>query len=412
MFVEQFPRLFIGDLGWHHGVIRCRADVEGAAHVPDLKDKCPGDAMGEVCHVTRCFMATVHGPQPFSAPFVTTPLYPLHVPHSLRRLALDYQALAQARYADVQSISRSVVEAVQALWWDVSPDRILSAMQGETGRQILAAVMAGQMSAAAGAQAFVSASILAAGAGFGPLGMVDPAAFVGLASDARPLATLLYLPAIRTATALAAGQSAEAASLAGLNQMATMVGTQIADTARAATSVAMAAEPRCVSYVRVVRLPACARCIILSGRQYSYSTGFKRHPRCDCGMEPMTDDEWRQTKTPEDLFRHMSPEEQLKRLGPNGVKALEAGADLGQIINARRGMATAVTGRGPMKVTTEGTTKRGIGAKAMGAEFVKEPGKRYARSKSARLMPETIFKLAGDNREHQIAMLKRYGYIV
>lgn len=319
--------------------------------------------------------------------------------------------LAAARYAETQSITRGVVAAVQALWRDVTPDRILSAMQGETGRQILAAVMAGQLSAAQGAQAFVTASMLAQGAAAGPVAMLNPGALVGIASDARPLATLLYLPAIRTAQALAAGQSAEAASLAGLDQMATMVGTQIADTARAATFVSMAAEPRCISYVRVVKLPACARCILLSGRQYSYSTGFKRHPRCDCGMEPMTDAEWKQTSTPEDLVRQMSPEEQRKRLGPKGVKALEAGADLGQIVNARRGMATAVTGRGPLKVTTEGTTKRGIGGKALNSGFEKQPGKKYERAKEARLMPETIFKLAGDNREHQIAMLKKHGYI-
>ncbi|QDQ12474.1 hypothetical protein [Streptomyces spectabilis] len=320
--------------------------------------------------------------------------------------------LAAERYSQVQSVSRGVVAAIQALWRDVPADRILSAMQGDTGRQILAAVMAGQLTAAEGAQVFVGASMAAQGAVAAPLGGLDSAALVGIASDGRPLASLLQLPAITTARSLAAGESAELAAVRGLTQMAMMAATQIADTSRAATSVAMAAHPRCISYVRVVRLPACARCIILSGRQYSYSTGFKRHPRCDCGMQPMTDEEWRAGDSPEDLFRKMSPEEQRKRLGPAGVKALEAGADLGQVINARRGMATAATGRGPMKVTTEGTTKRGIAAKAMGTEFEKVPGKRYERATTARLMPETIFKLAGDNREHQIAMLKRYGYIV
>ncbi|MFH8593098.1 VG15 protein [Streptomyces rimosus] len=284
-------------------------------------------------------------------------------------------------------------------------------MQGEAGRAILNAVMAGQLTAAQGAQTFVTASMLAQGAAVAPAGMVDASAFVGVASDARPLATLLQLPAITTAQSLAAGESAELAALRGLNQMSMMVGTQIADTARAATSVAMAAEPSCAAYVRVVRLPACARCIILSGRQYSHSTGFQRHPRCDCGMQPMSDTEWKATKTPEDLFREMSPAEQAQRLGTAGVKALDHGADLGQIVNSRRGMATATTGRGPMKVTTEGTAKRGIAASAMKSEFVKVPGRRYMRTSEARLMPETIFKLAGDNREHQIAMLRKHGYI-
>ncbi|MFG2147527.1 hypothetical protein ACGFRG_25575 [Streptomyces sp. NPDC048696] len=319
--------------------------------------------------------------------------------------------LAADRYTQVQSISRGVVEAVQGLWRDVPADRILSAMQGETGRQILNAVMAGQLSAAEGAQAFVSASMLAQGAAAAPLGTLNPRALVGIASDARPLASLLQLPAITTARSLAAGESAEMAALRGLNQMAMMTGTQIADTARAATSVAMTAHPRCVAYVRVVRLPACARCIVLSGRQYTHSTGFKRHPRCDCGMQPMAQDEWHQAQSPADLFHSMSPEEQRKRLGPAGVKALENGADLGQLVNARRGMATAVTGRGPMSVTTEGTTRRGIAGKSLDSGFQKGPGQRYERAKEARLMPETILKLAGDNRENQIAMLRKHGYI-
>ncbi|MET9147309.1 hypothetical protein [Streptomyces sp. NPDC004042] len=319
--------------------------------------------------------------------------------------------LSADRYTQVQSISRSVVEAVQGLWRDVPADRILSAMQGETGRAILSAVTAGQLSAVQGAQAFVGAAMAAQGAVAAPLGLLDPAALVGIAADGRPLASLLQLPAITTARALAAGESAELAAARGLTQMAMMAATQTADTSRTATSVAMAAHPRCVSYVRVVRLPACVRCIVLAGRQYSYSTGFKRHPRCDCGMEPMTDDQWRASDSPEDLFRRMSPAEQRKRLGAAGVKALEAGADLGQLVNARRGMATAVTGRGPMKVTTEGTTKRGIGGKALNSDFRKAPGARYERAKEARLMPETIFKLAGDNREQQIAMLRKHGYI-
>ncbi|MFI1099790.1 hypothetical protein [Streptomyces melanogenes] len=321
--------------------------------------------------------------------------------------------LAAERYTQVQSVSRGVVEAIQTFWRDVPPDRILSAMQGETGRQILAAVTAGQLSAAQGAQLFVSASMAAQGAVAAPLGVLDPAALVGIASDGRPLASLLQLPAITTARSLAAGESAELAAVRGLTQMAMMAGTQIADTSRAATSVAMAAHPHCRAYVRVVRLPACARCVILSGRTYSYSTGFRRHPRCDCGMQPMTDDEWREhgSGSADDLFRQMSPEEQRQRLGAAGVEAWKAGADLGQLINARRGMATAATGRGPMKVTTEGTTKRGVGAKAMGSEFVKIPGKRYMRTAEARLMPETIFKLAGNDREHQIAMLRKHGYI-
>jgi hypothetical protein len=321
-------------------------------------------------------------------------------------------ALAQARYDETTSVTRGVLEAVQGLWRDATPDRILSAMQGETGRQILNAVLAGQLSVAQGAQSFVTSVMMSQGAAFGPLGRLVPGSLAGLASDGRSLATLLYLPAVTSAQGIAAGMTAEDAAILGLNQMAKFVATTLADTSRAATSVAMAAEPRCVSYVRTVRLPACSRCIILAGRQYSYSEGFKRHPGCDCGMEPMSDEEWRKSASPEDLFKQMSPEQQDKAFGKAGADALRNGADIGQVVNARRGMATATNGK---KVTTEGTTKRGIGGKALvrnGAELEKQAGKKYRRVGEARLMPEQILKNAHGDRELQIKLLKKHGYIV
>lgn len=321
--------------------------------------------------------------------------------------------LAAARYEDVQGRSRAAVGTVQDLWRDVTPDRLLSAMQGQTGRSILNAVIAGQLSVAQGAQSFVTASMMAQGVGLETLGGLIPGSLAGLAADGRSLATLLYLPAITAARALTLGMSPEAASLMGLNQMAMLVSTTLADTARTATSVAMTAEPRCISYVRVVKLPACSRCIILAGRQYSYSEGFKRHPKCDCGMEPMSDKEWRsrETKSPEDLFKAMSPEERRNRFGEAGATAIEMGADINQVVNVRREGAVSTTTTGK-KVTTEGVTRRGIGGQSLSASgFEKVEGKRLQRVKESRLMPEQILKQAEGDRGLQIALLKKHGYI-
>ncbi|MER5862197.1 hypothetical protein [Kitasatospora sp. NPDC002040] len=329
----------------------------------------------------------------------------------------DSAALADARYREVQALTRAVVGAVGDLWRDVSPDRILAALQGETGLAILRAVTAGQATAAAGAQAFVAASMLAQGATLAPLGVLDPAALVGMAMDGRSLASLLYLPGITTARALAVGEAPELAALRGMTQMAMLTGTTIADTARTATSVAMAAESSCVMYVRVVSLPACSRCIVLAGRTYSYSTGFKRHPQCDCGMRPLSERQWNdpaeldQVKTARELYDSMSPAERHRRFGGAAVKAMEHGADIEQLVNARRGLATAATRNGDALVTTEGTTRRGIGARAIGAAYEKQGGERYARSTERRLMPETIFQLAKGDRELEIAQLKKFGYI-
>lgn len=317
--------------------------------------------------------------------------------------------LAATRYEVVQGLTQGVVAAVQALWRDVPPDRIFAALQGETGRLILNAVIAGQLSAAAGAEAFVAGAMLAQGVGASAAATLNPGALAGIAMDGRPLATLLYVPAVTTAQALQAGLSPEVAMTRGMAQLGMLTATTIQDTARTATQVAMTAEPKCVSYVRVVKRPACARCLILAGRQYSYSEGFKRHPNCDCGMEPMSDQEWRESASPEDLYKQMTPEERHKEFGAGAVAAIENGADIAQVVNSRRGMATTSTGK---KVTTEGTTKRGIGGKSLRAEgFVKTPGKRYERVREARLMPEQILKQAHGNRELQVALLKKHGYI-
>jgi len=318
-------------------------------------------------------------------------------------------AIAGARYTQVQTVTAGAVTAVQSFWSGATPDRILAAMSGGVGKQIMNAVLLGQVSAAQGAQAYVTGAMLAQGAGLETLGRLTPASFAGFASDGRPLATLLMLPAINTARALAGGMAPSSAMAMGLEQMARMVSTQINDAARVATSVAMTAEPRCISYVRVVKLPACARCIILAGRQYSYSEGFRRHPKCDCGMEPMSDREWRDSESnPRKLYESMSPEDRIKRFGAAGVDAMANGSDMGQVVNARRGMTTTATGK---TVTTEGATKRGIGGRALNTGFEKVPGKRYMRAREARLMPEQILNNAHGDRELQVALLRKHGYI-
>jgi len=325
------------------------------------------------------------------------------------------RALAEARYSQTQSITRGVLAAIQSLWGDVSPDRILAALAGEAGSAILSAVIMGQLSVAQGAQAFVASAMLAQGASSTAAGLLVPGQLAGYAADGRSLATLLYLPGLTTARALASGMTAEAASVMGLNQMARLVSTTLADTSRTATQGAMTATPSCVSYVRVVKLPACSRCIILAGRQYTYSTGFKRHPKCDCGMEPMSDAEWKASASPKSLYQAMTPEERLQRFGQAGVEAMDNGADMAQVVNVtgRKGGLTEVEVYGrKVQATREGTTRRGLGAKAMDTAFERQAGgTRYARTKAPRLTPAEILRQAKNDREHQVRLLKRYGYI-
>jgi hypothetical protein len=316
-------------------------------------------------------------------------------------------ALALARYRQVQAASRRVSDRVQAIFSGLPPHGIEAEMAGEAGRAIVAAVAAGQLTVAQGAQAFVSAILAAQGAVPDPAGVVAAAALAGVASDGRPLETLLFLPAVAVAQALAAGLAPADAMLRGLVALARYTGTQIADAARAADQVAMTAERRVVMYTRVVQLPACARCIVLAGRTYSYSAGFQRHPLCDCTVKPLTEAQYDAVASPEELLRRMGVEQRRQVFGRAGAEALAAGADLGQVVNARRGMNTA-TG-----TTSEGVTRRGWygqRARAAGERFQRSPGELFTRTAAPRLMPEQILRQAG-SREEAVNLLHLYGYL-
>lgn len=322
--------------------------------------------------------------------------------------------LADARYRFVTRTQRSLIAAIREIWRGLSPSSIAHDLEGGAGDAILTAVVRGQLSVVEGAQAYVAAAMQAQGGTAVPEALLVAEAFAGVAPDGGPLDTLLYLPAIGVQRRLAAGMTPREAMVGGLADMARYAATAVSDSARSADQVAMAADRKCVAYMRVVELPACARCIILSGQTYSYSEGFLRHPNCDCQSLPLRVHEWSGVKTPKELYEAMSPEQRRKAFTVAGSRAIDEGADVEQVVNARRGMTTAhVYGR-DVQATTQGTTKRGFygrRVKRAGGEFAKTPGQRYGRSMTPRLMPEEIFRIA-DDRDEQLRLLKRYGYIV
>lgn len=325
--------------------------------------------------------------------------------------------LAAARYRQVQSVTRQLIELVQRLWRGMSAATIEADLEGEAGAAILAAVAAGQLTLAQGAQAFVAGAMAEQGGTAVPEALLIAEAFAGMAPDGGPLETLLYVPAIGVQRRIAAGMTGDEAMIGGLADMARYIATSVSDAARSSAQVGMAAEPRCVAYTRVVTLPACSRCIVLSGQQYRYSEGFLRHPNCDCQMVPLRDREWGQVPTPQRLFDQLSEEQQRQVFTVAGARAIREGADIGQVANARRKGAMSVAhvhGR-DVAVTSEGTTRRSLYGQQLrraGGRFAKVPGQRYARSTALRLMPEEIFRLHPEDRDEQLRQLRRYGYIV
>ena len=322
--------------------------------------------------------------------------------------------LGRARYEKVQLTIRVIVERIQQLWQGLSAASVEDELLGQVGAEIVDAVVAGQLSVADAAQAYIAAQMAAQGGGAATEAALTAAAIAGIAPDGGPLETLLFLPAIGVRRRLAAGMPPEEAMLGGLTDMAMYASTAIADSARSSEQVGMAANRSCVAYVRVVQLPACARCIILSGRMYTYSEGFLRHPRCDCLHLPLREHEWPGVPTPRQLFDRMPTGEQRRVFTNDGARAIRSGADVGQVVNARRGMSTAHMFGRDLRVTSEGTTRRGLYGSRMrraGGEFVRQPGERYSRVTAPRLMPEQIFGMT-DDRSEQLRLLRRNGYLI
>jgi len=316
--------------------------------------------------------------------------------------------LARARYVQTSTLTRRVVEQVLALWRGIPPEGVLWEMEGATGRRIVNLVIAGQLTVGQGAEAFVRASMAALGATARPLlGSLAATGFAGITGNGLRLDTLLYLPAVRAAQARAAGATDEDAMQAGMFQMARLTGTVLADTSRSATQVAMAANPNVKYYTRVVNLPACARCIILAGRTYSYSEGFKRHENCDCEVQPLDRADWQAVRTPKQLYEAMDPKERRRVFGVAGSQAIDEGADMGQIVNARRGMSDAGDA-----TTTEGVTVRGHYGRQMrraGGAVDRGQG-RYSVATTPRLSPDEIFRRT-DDRDEQVALLRANAYL-
>lgn len=327
---------------------------------------------------------------------------------------------------------RTILEAlarVRATWARMSVadlDRSWDRYAGD----IIAATAVAQHEAARAGAGYVPAALRAqsvpAAAGAGE---VEPAMLAGIASDGRELGSLLYGGVVASGQALNAGVAPGLALRQGLNWLQRAVTTQVADAGRASTFAGMVANPSVKAYVRMVNPDACSRCIILAGRAYKIE-GFERHPRCRCVHVPSAENVPGDIGTdPVAYFNSMSESEQDRVFTKAGAAAIRDGADMGQVVNARRGMFTADfnskgwTPRGRLTrhevdgvmtfATLEGTTRRGQAYRAMRqAPWLRDEVKysRTTRLRAPRLMPEGIYEMA-DDRDHAVQLLRLYGYI-
>lgn len=307
--------------------------------------------------------------------------------------------------------------ATHRLWRQVDHANLYQSWLGLAGN-VLAITMGGQLAAAQMTAPWL-AGLLGVDEDRPDADKVVPQAFTGVDGSGRPLAGVLMAPIWTALRMVAQGRPLLQAMVAGRGLLDAIVMTAIADTGRAADAVAMTAKPTVTGYIRVVESGACDRCIVLAGNEYHTDKAFLRHPRCNCGMEPVTREHRPKPASPKELVAQMSDAQKRKTFGEAGAKALAEGADLGQLVNARRGMQSAEVFGHKLQVTTEGTTRRAFAARRLATEkgFAKTSGSRYGaetasrmRSKTPRLMPEEIFRIA-DDRTHAVRLLRLHGFI-
>jgi hypothetical protein len=347
---------------------------------------------------------------------------------------------AVAHYRAQQRLTVASIAAARRVWARMGVD--FDRSWAVVGPALTVLVSAGQLGAARNGAAYVPRVLAETGQRDDPAGEVDARSLAGVASDGRELEPLLYGAVAEAKGAVAGGQSAQGALAQGGRWLDMAVWTQIADAARGASGVGIAARPHVGGYVRMLNPPSCSRCAVLAGKWFRYNQGFNRHPRCDCVHIPANEDMAGDLRTdPAAYFRSLSAAEQDAAFTKAGAEAIRAGADIGQVVNARRGargltpagarltdaeaqMLRGGLDRGRLQsvdvfgqqvfVTTEGTTTRGLAGQRLGAKQTgtKQQGARYRSARTPRLMPESLMQIAGDDRAELVRLLRRFGYIV
>jgi hypothetical protein len=346
----------------------------------------------------------------------------------MRLVAVQSLPRSASEYAREQRTEiEAAVAAVQRQWRRMGTE--FDASYSVIEPTLLDVVQTAQERVAAGAQEYVPAVLEETGQSRAvePFARVSTAPLVGVAGDGRPVDSLLYEAVVGARVAVADGATARQALVQRGEWLTQTVGTLLSDTGRASESLATGVRP-VGGYVRMLNPPSCSRCAVLAGKYYRKNTGFLRHPGCDCrhipAAESVGDD---LTVNVAEYFDSLSPAEQGRVFTNAGAEAIRNGADINQVVNARRGMRTAQIGGRDTLVTLEGTTRRGMayrylapsGTAARQGEYVARltrngpEVRRVTRTVAnrPRLMPETIQRVATD-REDYLRLLRANGYLL
>jgi hypothetical protein len=339
----------------------------------------------------------------------------------------------------VKRTDKAIARAVAA--WATVDMADLDRSWQTVGPAVTDVAVAAQNLNAADANGYVNQAAATYGDGRSEMA-VNSSAFAGVDGSGREIASLLLGAVTTTKQFIGAGKTLEQAFIGGQTFLAAMMKTALHDASRSADVTAMTGH-NYTRYVRVVQAKACSRCAVLAGI-WSTKTAFKRHPACKCSSAPVPSDDDElpagMYDSPEAYFESLSAAEQDRVFTRAGAQAIRDGADISQLVTARRGATGIQYGQGIGRetransgrrmlqtqigrnadgspifgyVTTEGTTRRGEFGKVnrnLGAAEQRRTGARYTSTKYTRLMPETIIGLTDDIALRQ-TLLRDAGYM-
>ena len=314
---------------------------------------------------------------------------------------------AVKHYRAMLRLQRSARAAAAVAWSSLSA-AYLSESWDSVSPALVAAVSKLQLDAATRGAGYGGNTLADQGLYEAPEAWVDPSSLAGVSSRGASLGAALYSAIPHTKDLIAGGMPERVALARGREVLQMSAATQVADAGRTAAGLDTFARPK-VGYVRMLNPPSCSRCSVLAGRFYRNNEGFRRHPRCDCVHVPTTRTEAAESEglvhDPYAYFESLSESAQDKTFGKAQAQAIRDGADLFQVVNARRGMSYAGvsadgTRRGQKVVsdfTREGTTRRALWG--------------GANPKGKRLTPDAIYA-QGLPREATLDLLAKHGYLL
>ena len=314
---------------------------------------------------------------------------------------------AVKHYRAMLRLQRSARAAAAVAWSSLSA-AYLSESWDSVSPALVAAVSKLQLDAATRGAGYGGNTLADQGLYEAPEAWVDPSSLAGVSSRGAPLGAALYSAIPHTKDLIAGGMPERVALARGREVLQMSAATQVADAGRTAAGLDTFARPK-VGYVRMLNPPSCSRCAVLAGRFYRNNEGFQRHPRCDCVHVPTTRTEAASSEglvhDPYAYFESLPEAAQDKTFGKAQAQAIRDGADLFQVVNARRGMSYAgVSSDGSRRgqkvasdFTREGTTRRALWG--------------GANPKGKRLTPDAIYA-QGLPREATLDLLAKHGYLL